>query len=320
MHTVNDLFIEWFNEEISRRKDGGQEVARMMNKDVLPIIGKLPINTVQKSNISHINSRVKQRGDRIANVVFTLMRQMFNFAIEKDYLDFNPTANIKKSKVGSSGIMRERVLDEHEIGELFTKLPDSGLVDTSRFAIHIVLSTCCRIGELIKARWEHINIDQRKWVIPAINSKNKLPHVVWLSDHALSYILQLQNLTGHTEWCFPSPHKNTHLDTKTITRQIADRQAEEHVKSRSNNTKALLLTSGMGEQWRPHDLRRTAATVMTILGIIPEVAERCLNHIEENTVKRTYQRHNYKPEMQLAWDKLGRYLAQIQNSLDKNLM
>ncbi|MNF17316.1 hypothetical protein D3C80_2207370 [compost metagenome] len=44
---------------------------------------------------------------------------------------------------------------------------------------------------------------------------------------------------------------------------------------------------------------------MTALGVLPEVAERCLNHTEENKVKRTYQRHSYAKEMAEAWRLLG---------------
>ena len=44
---------------------------------------------------------------------------------------------------------------------------------------------------------------------------------------------------------------------------------------------------------------------MVKLGVLPEVAERCLNHAEENKVKRIYQRHSYENEMRQAWVLLG---------------
>ncbi|MNG18515.1 Phage integrase family protein [compost metagenome] len=74
---------------------------------------------------------------------------------------------------------------------------------------------------------------------------------------------------------------------------------------RSSKAQALLLPGG---KWTPHDLRRTGATVMTAQGVLPEVAERCLNHTEENKIKRTYQRHSYTTEMAEAWYKLGKHL------------
>lgn len=52
---------------------------------------------------------------------------------------------------------------------------------------------------------------------------------------------------------------------------------------------------------------------MTALGVLPEVAERCLNHIEENKIKRTYQRHSYQIEKQEAWNKLGEYIHKLIN-------
>ena len=52
-------------------------------------------------------------------------------------------------------------------------------------------------------------------------------------------------------------------------------------------------------------------------GVIPEVAERCLNHIEENKVKRIYQRHSYEPEMREAWQRLGQRLDILVNQ-DEN--
>ena len=74
---------------------------------------------------------------------------------------------------------------------------------------------------------------------------------------------------------------------------------------RSPHTNALILPGG---KWTPHDLRRTAATLMTALGVLPEVAEKCLNHTEESRVKRTYQRHSYEAEKREAWRLLGERL------------
>ena len=45
--------------------------------------------------------------------------------------------------------------------------------------------------------------------------------------------------------------------------------------------------------------------MMTALGVLPEVAEKCLNHTEESRVKRTYQRHSYEAEKRAAWLLLG---------------
>ena len=47
------------------------------------------------------------------------------------------------------------------------------------------------------------------------------------------------------------------------------------------------------------------------LKVQPEVIERCLNHKEQNQMKRIYQRYDYQSEMNAAWGKLGRLLAAL---------
>ena len=71
---------------------------------------------------------------------------------------------------------------------------------------------------------------------------------------------------------------------------------------------ALILSGG---HWTPHDLRRTGASIMTQLRVLPDVADRCLNHIEPNKLKRTYLRYDYDIEMKEAWIVLGKHLEMI---------
>lgn len=116
---------------------------------------------------------------------------------------------------------------------------------------------------------------------------------------------------GNSQWCYPNTKNTGPVCSKTVTKQLGDRQRQTNQKvmsNRSANAQALILKGG---KWTPHDLRRTGATLMTALGVIPEVAERCLNHTEENKVKRTYQRHSYTKEMANAWDILGEHLSNL---------
>ncbi|MBK7422527.1 MAG: hypothetical protein IPJ48_05200 [Propionivibrio sp.] len=60
--------------------------------------------------------------------------------------------------------------------------------------------------------------------------------------------------------------------------------------------------------------------MMTKLHVLPEVAERCLNHTEENRIKRIYQRHSYESEMREAWQLLGERLNLLIRSDAANII
>lgn len=307
--TVEDYFQQWKKEELSKRKDEGKESSRMITKDVIPAIGERYLEEISKADIRQIVKNIQKRGaDVLAREVFTLMRQMFQCAVDDELIENNPTASLNKKKLVGTGTERVRVLSEEEIKLLSNQLGDSGLLPTAQAAIWICLATCCRIGEISKAKWSNVNFDERIWTIPTEDAKNGIALEVFLSDFTLKQFETIRTLNYETAWLYPNRGKDGHVCTKTITKQIGDRQRSEPLTNRSQKFDSLVLPGG---RWTPHDLRRTGATLMASMGIKPEVIDRCQNHKEENRIRRTYQRYSYAAEMKEAWTILGERLEAL---------
>lgn len=222
---VNELFERWFDTDLVNRKDKRSEARRMMLKDVIPFVGDLNIKKVQKSHIFEIIDELLKHGvNCMAKVVLSLIRQMFRFAVARDLLQVDPTASISKVSIGGSNIERYRILSEDEIRELAEKLPEANMKETSIIAIWIAMATCCRIGEVLRARWLYINLEKRIWTIPAEHSKNEKEHTLFLSNFAFSQFQKFYSITGNSEWCFPTKRNNSHICPKTATKQVGDRQ------------------------------------------------------------------------------------------------
>ena len=64
--------------------------------------------------------------------------------------------------------------------------------------------------------------------------------------------------------------------------------------------------------WTLHDLRRTARSLMSRVGIDPDHAERCLGH-KIKGVRGTYDRHAYQAEMLRAFEALAQQIDRIVN-------
>ncbi len=304
--TVRGLFDLWQRTDLKKRQDRGSEALRAFEADVFPLIGDVAAADVTKAHIQRIIDTMLTRGvKRMTERVFSDLRQLFGFAMDRDHIEADPTARIKKHKIGGS-VERDRVLSESELIEFFKRLPVSGLVESSQCALTIQLATITRIGEVLGARWEHVDFERRLWTLP--ETKNGKRHTVQLNDMALRQFEALRQHTGLTEWVFPASRLNGPVCPKTVTKQVADRQRGEGepMSGRSKQTDSLKLAGG---QWRPHDLRRTGATLMAELGVLPEVIERCLNHTEQSRVKRIYQRAQYEAPMRDAWQRLGDRLA-----------
>lgn len=243
---------------------------------------------------------------------------MYGFAIARGLVEHDPTAHMKRDDFGKK-VERDRVLNEAEMKEFHSKLPAARLLPTTELAIWIMLATCCRVGELSQARWEHLDREQSIWLIPASNAKNSREHRIHLSEFALRQFDLLYQITGDSKWCYPvdSRDRNVdlkvsneqqveHIGLKSLSKQIRDRQRVTALNKRSQKTGTLLLTGG---EWTVHDLRRTGATLMGTLGVRPDVIERCLNHVEPNRMIRTYQRQKLEDEQREAWRLLGQRLT-----------
>lgn len=319
--TVRSLFDLWESLELINRKDLGREARRMFEKDVFPLIGELAVEDMRKAHIVQILDTMLARGiRRMVKLVLALMRQMFRFAQDRDLIENDPTASIRKAKVGGKDVVRERHLKEPEIRDLATRLPSARLLITTECALWIMLSTCCRIGELCKAQWKNLNIDEATWYIPDTDSKSGKPHTIYLSPFALAQFKTLLTLKQSEVWIYPNTDKTNYVCTKSITKQLGDRQLAEgktRMSGRSKHGEALKLDGG---KWTPHDLRRTGATTMGNLGIRPDVIEKCLNHTEENKMKKTYQHQSLIEEQKQAWEILGARLEILISNNTQNVV
>ena len=319
--TVNTLFERWEKLDLVNRKDAGKEIHRMFEKDVLPLIGKMAVEDVRKAHIINVVDTLLSRGvNRMTKLILSLMRQMFRFAQDRDIIENDPTSSIRKAKIGGKDTVRDRYLSEAEIRDLTAKLPDGRLLKTTECALWIMLSTCCRIGEICKAEWQHLDLEAKTWKIPAENSKNAKPHTIYLSDFAIRQFKLLVILTNSEKWIYPNTDNTDHVCEKSITKQLGDRQLADDRKPMSGRSKFCRTLKLADGKWTPHDLRRTGATIMGNLGVRPDVIEKCLNHIEQNKMKKTYQHQSLITQQQQAWKLLGERLEVLTSKNTENVV
>ena len=342
--TVADLFEEWLHDGVSRQ-DGNAELRRSFAKDVLPLIGKKPLRSLTEKDLLAVLRAIKARGLNRAVVIRSKdIGQMLRWAEKRKpwrtlMADGNPAdlVDVKKLLDHDYQEQRDRLLSPDEIRELhnifaslvidYDALPAgqkySGIRPVNprvQCAAWICLSTLCRIGELLKAEWQHVSLDKGTWFIPAEATKGhkgkRQDHHVFLSSFALAHFKRLHQESGHTPFCFPSKDELSHVDTKTVSKLVGDRQC--CFKNRSkplagrHHDDSLVLSKGKKGEWTPHDLRRTGSTMMQELGVTLEIIDRCQNHLLGGSkVRRHYLHHDYAKEKTEAWRLLGERLEQL---------
>lgn len=322
-----DLWIE--RDRATAVKDGGAEVRRSFEKDILPTLGPIRVKDLTRGMIALELDRVKVRAPVVARYLLNDLRTMFRWGIVRDLVETDPTYLLEPKKYASKE-ERERVLKEPEVRTLLVdSLGAAKLAQHTQAAVRIMLATCCRVGEISTARWADVDLKGGTWTIPPERSKNGKAHVVTLSAFARQQFEAIrqtqqerQSKTGRKAlpaFVIPSDDWSTHIDTKTVNKQITDRQRETPMANRvAGVNQALVLPGG---RWTAHDLRRTGASLMRRpLGVDSDVIERCLNHIKKDRLIRTYQRADWSAEMSQAWHLLGERLALLALPQESNVV
>ncbi|MBK7515041.1 MAG: tyrosine-type recombinase/integrase [Betaproteobacteria bacterium] len=331
--SVKAMFEAWLADGVTRA-DGNAELLRSFGKDVLPVIGAKPVREVTESDIRDLLRRVgRSRGrSRTAVLMLADLRQLFRWAEKRKpwrplLVEGNPAELVEAKQVVQTDYdlanERDRILSRDEIRALrdsFTRarcIYESArdrrtavrpLCMETQLAIWIMLSTCCRVGELSSARWEDVNLQTGEWLVPRANTKTRVEWMVFLSDFSLRQFKSLHAITSGSSWCFPGRDPLTAISPKSISKQIGDRQFQFKGRTRLKNRRndnALVLPGG---EWTAHDLRRTGSTIMQSLGVPEHVRERCLNHVVGGKLGRIYGRHEFSNEKREAWRMLGDYL------------
>ena len=339
--TVNDLFEVWVKDGVNRA-DGNKYIIQSFDKHVLPFVGNTPIRDLTENDLRDIYRSIIQRGTQTRAVEISKdIKQMLRWAEQRKpwralMLDANPANLVDVSKLLSPDYTKERsrilsVEEINKLNEIFKKITqnysDAELkYGTERpikreiqIAMWICLSTLCRIGELLMTEWKHVNFEERTWFIPRENTKGergrKQDQLVYLSDFAMNKFQQLYKLTSDSQWLFPARYKDGHVCTKSASKQIGDRQVKFKNRNRKLQYRVENNSLVLGEEeWTPHDLRRTGATMMQSLKIPRDVINLCQNHAIGSRIDRHYLLHDYAEEKLEAWHKLGNRLDEILNT------
>jgi integrase len=291
--TVAELVEEYLEKWARPRKRSATEDERQLRKDVIPAWSTRKAKDITRRDVIALLDRIVDRGSPIAaNRALAVIRKLFNWALSRDIVAASPCTAVKAP---GKERRRDRVLNADEVVTLWRALddPEAPVSPAIRLALKLQLVTAQRKGEVIAAAWSELDLDERVWTIPAAHSKNAMPHRVPLSPLALAVLSEIGR-DQRSGWLFPSPRTDEPITDEAVNHAM-------------RRCRKLL---GTASDVTPHDLRRTAASHMTSIGISRLVVSKILNHAEPG-VTAVYDRHSYDGEKRAALSAWGTRLEEI---------
>jgi integrase len=290
--TVEELAERFIKQHVSQLRPATQNsYTHRINKKIVPEFGKFRIEDLTRRMIlNYLEEMVFEDGQDVnANRVRAIFSSMLSFGMDKDIIDHNIVKTIKP--VGRE-TARERLYSSDEIRALWLSFEEMREPVQSLFKM--LLLTGQRKSETQSMRWDQIEGDV--WKIPSQSTKGDRTHYVPLNEMAMELLEGVKPLTGGSEWVFESfYHPGSHL------------------KNVHGSVETIQELSGV-EDFRIHDLRRTAASNMARLGTDRTVLGKLLNHkglSGDSAITAVYDRYEYMKEKRIALAKWERSLQEI---------
>jgi integrase len=247
-------------------------------------VGQEPMDLIRRALFVREFDRIAdQRGPVRANRVQSAVKALLNWhAARSDYVSVltrTPQrisiAERARSHVPTDAELRAIVLAaEHDEGTF------------GRYLLFTLL-TAARRSESAALHRNEISSDGRIWIIPGSRYKNGNDTLIPLSERAQAIV---RSLEPEGDYLFGTNGRRPLCDF-------------------SRRKKEFDEACGVSN-WRLHDLRRAARTLLSRAGVNPDVAERCLGHTLVG-VRKVYDRHAFQSEKAAAFEALAQQVEII---------
>jgi integrase len=254
------------------------EIERHLLRNAASLHGK-PVAQITKRDIAACLAAATERHGRVqSNRTRASLSAFFMWCCRRGLLETNPAAFTERHHEDS----RHRVLSDAELRQLWQALPDN---DYGK-CVKLLILTAQRREEIGKLRWSEIDLVRGVISLPPERTKNAKPHDVPLSEPARA-ILESQ------------PRFGDFVFGRTGIQNYSHAKLEIDAKLQM-------------EPWVLHDLRRTAATRMIDLGVLPHSVEAVLNHhAHRSGVAGVYNRSLCASEKAQALDRWAAHVLAL---------
>lgn len=296
--TVEDCISAWLNSAAASHLVKRDHWERALKRHVLPLVGTMTVDDMAISHWQPVFKRMRDNdAETFAGEMLSRLKTIFSYCIRIEMIKRNPVADLRIIDVGKPAKSGKRNFNDKEIGAFWHAVTDSTITLQNQLMLKLLLLTGCRGVEIRLAKKSEFDLEGRVWRVPDENSKTREPFERGLSAKAVELLKEAFALYKDFSQVFPPAAKKEDRPMAAGVLLNLAKQLREDMDI---------------EHWAIHDLRRTAKTKMSELGVLPHVSEKVLGH-KLGGVLAVYDQHSYLKEQQEALNLLA---AHIQSCVD----
>jgi integrase len=274
-----------------------------LEKDVFPLIGKLPITEIKAPIMLDALRQIERRGAiDMAKRQGQVCGQIFRYAIASGKSEVDPIPSLRGAlKSTSKG--HHAAITPDELPEFIRAFEtiEGRMYPPTRIMFRLMMLTFVRTSELTTTEWSEIDLDKQEWCIPWQRMKmgkkklnpRKVNHHVFLPKQGWELLKELHQYTGSNKFLFPNIRDHEHPATNF-------------------GILAAVKRMGYSGKMTGHGFRSLAMGVIKErLGYRHEVVDRQLSHASGDTYGEAYDRAMFLDERKVMMQQYADYLDNV---------
>ena len=304
LDTFTAVAEDWFSLYKEDRAEKTIAIYRnVLDAYILPAIGKMPITEIKRiqlvelvKNNTHFKAsrdRAKHKGQIAASTALKIcycLGMIFKHAINVGLIEYSVATQLSSVLPDPEYGNQSTLIKPDDVKILIQAIRMPGYANKSVwYFLNIMPYVFVRNTELRLATWEEFDLEAAEWYIPAsrmkgkrIEKQGKPPHFVPLARQVVKLLRELKD-GSNSDYLFPATYR--------MERCITD-------------AAPLVALKRFEFCQTVHGFRTIASTYLHELNFPTQVVEAQMAHKDENQVRATYNKAEYREErvkMMQAW-------------------
>jgi len=285
---------EWYSKNAtSWNESHGVRIIRRFERDIFPWIGGKPIADLTAPDLLSVVRRIESRGAvETAHRGLQNCGQVLRYAVATGRALRDVSVDLRDALTPAIGKNLAAVTEPAQVAPMLRAFDGYEGSFVVKCALRLAPLVFVRPGELRRAEWADIDLDNAEWRY--LVTKTKTPHIVPLSRQAVEILIELKALTGDGQYVFPGARSNG--------RPMSD-----------NAILAAMRRMGIAkDEMSGHGFRAMTRTIMDeVLNIRVDLIEHQLAHAVKDPNGRAYNRTAHLPERKKMMQLWADYLDSL---------